>query len=203
MTITQGNQRIRINKDGTLDRRYKAGAKIQKKDDYIARKYQIINNKINNKKKKISTFRIIKALIWLCLLTSIFYFVTLAETKDVNETIFTPVETINTTTEVSLDTQDNLTGTEKDICNMKYSWDCSTAVAIAKCESSLRSNAWVIEPNNTISVGLFQINSVHFNNYGGIQNVLNNNIDVAYSIYQDWGNNFNAWTCNNLIGNNK
>lgn len=84
------------------------------------------------------------------------------------------------------------TDLEKYICDRFGVYECKTALAVAKAESGLREDAININTNNTIDLGVFQINSVHFNKpecslklivsqYG--------NTDCAYKIWQDsgWG----------------
>lgn len=66
------------------------------------------------------------------------------------------------------------------------------AVAVARCESGLRSNAIGYNTNGSFDSGVFQINSIHKAKYEG-RNILDVdvNIDVAYEIYKAQG--FNPW----------
>ena len=80
---------------------------------------------------------------------------------------------------------------EKYICEKWGPYDCRTALAIAKAESGLREDAININTNDTIDVGVFQINSVHFKKPGcSLKEIVNaeKNIDCAYSIWkaQHW-----------------
>lgn len=84
---------------------------------------------------------------------------------------------------------------EKYICDKFGTYDCKTALAVAKAESGLREDAFNINTNNTIDVGIFQINSIHFSKPGcSLQEIVfaNNNVDCAFLIWQasGWG----AWT---------
>ena len=84
---------------------------------------------------------------------------------------------------------------EKYICHVFGIYNCKTALAIAKAESGLREDAININTNNTIDVGIFQINTVHFKKYGcSLKDLVDayKNTDCAYSIYKANGN-FGAW----------
>lgn len=76
------------------------------------------------------------------------------------------------------------------ICS--YSWDCRTAIAVAKAESGLRCNATNKNRNGSTDSGVFQINSVHKAKYAG-RNIFDckTNVEVAYQIWKAQG--FEPW----------
>jgi Lysozyme like domain len=89
---------------------------------------------------------------------------------------------------------DQLNDIEKYICDKWGSYKCATAIAIAKSESGLREQAIGIN-DNSIDVGIFQINSVHFSKEGcSLKELVDakKNVDCAYKIYEASG--WNAWS---------
>lgn len=69
------------------------------------------------------------------------------------------------------------------------------AIAIMRSESGERIDAWNVNSNGSIDIGLFQINSTHFKEAGcSLSEVttLKGNVDCAYKIYQASG--WNPWT---------
>ena len=84
---------------------------------------------------------------------------------------------------------------EKYICEKFGAYDCKTAIAIARAESGSREDAFHANDNGSIDVGIFQINSVHFNKPGcSLKEIVNaeKNVDCAYQIWKSSG--WNAWT---------
>jgi len=82
------------------------------------------------------------------------------------------------------------TDIEKYICKKFGDLDCKIALAIAKAESGLRENAININTNGTIDVGIYQINSIHFNKEGCTLKEVSDmykNVDCAYSIWKEQG----------------
>jgi hypothetical protein len=72
------------------------------------------------------------------------------------------------------------------------------AIAIFKAESGLREDAININTNNTIDIGVAQINSIHFKKEGcSLKEVSNykGNIDCAYKLFQASG--FGPWVAFN------
>jgi hypothetical protein len=71
-----------------------------------------------------------------------------------------------------------------------YSWPCEQAVSVAWCESRLEP--WVIGGDN---YGLFQINAVHAYRVGGVDALLDPEVNtrLAYDIWlaQGWA----PWGC--------
>lgn len=76
------------------------------------------------------------------------------------------------------------------ICDKFGVYDCKIALAIASAESGLREEAFNINTNGTIDVGIFQINSVHFKQEGCSLKEISDaykNVDCAYKIWQASG----------------
>jgi hypothetical protein len=72
------------------------------------------------------------------------------------------------------------------------------ALAIARCESGLRSNALNVNRNKTTDKGIFQLNSVHKKRLAGRDPFDPEvNIQVAHEIFQEQG--FGPWVCNRKI----
>ena len=72
--------------------------------------------------------------------------------------------------------------------------DYKMALAIAKAESGLRVHAFHANDNGSIDLGIFQINSIHFNKAGCLMNELvtvMGNVKCAKSIYDAQG--WNPW----------
>ena len=77
----------------------------------------------------------------------------------------------------------------------------NAALQIAICESSLNTN--VHNTTGEDSRGLMQINvasnaNPQYANYNLFDPVINT--QVAFRIFQQWGNNFGAWTCARTLG---
>jgi hypothetical protein len=90
-----------------------------------------------------------------------------------------------------------LNDTEKKICDT-FGLHCREAIAVAKAESGMRESAFNINTNNTIDVGLFQINSIHFSKTGcSLKEVstTEGNIKCAKQIYDASG--WNPWVAYN------
>lgn len=90
---------------------------------------------------------------------------------------------------------ENLTPIEKYICEKWGVYDCKTALAIAKAESGMREDAFHANTNNSIDVGIFQINSTHFKQPGcSLKEVsdMYKNVDCAYTIWKASG--WNPWS---------
>jgi len=79
---------------------------------------------------------------------------------------------------------------EKYICEKFGQYECKTSLAIAKSESNLKEEAIHINSNGTIDLGVFQINSIHFDKPGcSLQELVfaKKNIDCAYNIWKAQG----------------
>ena len=90
------------------------------------------------------------------------------------------------------------------MCQKFDNTNCRMAIAIMKAESNGDNTAFNTNTNGTIDVGLFQINSVHFNTEGcSLQEVttVDGNIDCAYSIFKKSG--WSAWSSFNSGAVNK
>ena len=98
--------------------------------------------------------------------------------------------------EVVLDYPDEIdTPIEKYICEKFGPYQCINPLAIAKSESGLREDAVGINANS-IDIGIFQINSVHFKKEGcSLKELVDpyKNIDCAFTIYTQQGN-WSAWS---------
>lgn len=204
MTIRQDGKVLKINKDGSFDKRYKEGRKEETKRIFVRNKYKNINEQVNKKiaqkvraKKHYNFMRWVVFILGIMTALVLFGSYKLSTVKD-ERTMITPViEVIAYADEIKEPEPMTL---EDQIC--QYDWNCEDAKAIVSCESSWNENALAFEPNGTVSVGLFQINSIHFERFGGIKNILNNNIEVAHKIYEGRGNNFSAWSCARILGIN-
>jgi len=51
---------------------------------------------------------------------------------------------------------------EEHICNATGGENCEILINLAKCESSLNKDAYHVNTNGTVDLGLFQWNSVHY-----------------------------------------
>lgn len=94
-------------------------------------------------------------------------------------------------------TPDDLnTDIEKYICNKFGPYECKTAIAIARTESGLKELAFnTYNKNGTLDIGIFQINSSHFNQEGcSLKELVDEfkNVDCAYKIFQASG--WSAWS---------
>jgi len=79
---------------------------------------------------------------------------------------------------------------EKYICEKFGQFECKTALAIAKAESGLKEDAININTNDTIDIGIFQINSVHFKkDECQLKDIViaEKNVDCAYMIFEAQG----------------
>lgn len=93
-----------------------------------------------------------------------------------------------------LPTLENLTSIEEYICEKWGVYDCRVALAVAKAESGMREQAFNINTNNTIDIGIYQINSVHFEKEGcSLKDLVDEykNVDCAYGIWEQQG--WNPW----------
>ena len=88
---------------------------------------------------------------------------------------------------------------EKYICEKFGTFECKTALAVSLAENGTRqADRFNINTNNTIDVGIFQINSVHFEKEGcALFQIVDpiQNVNCAYTIWQasGWG----AWVAHN------
>ena len=88
---------------------------------------------------------------------------------------------------------------QEKICEAFGDFNCKEAIEVMKCESGERVDVLTPEPNGTISAGLFQINSIHWDRFGGVVNLLNEdgNIAAAKEIWEEQG--WGPWTCAHLL----
>lgn len=114
-----------------------------------------------------------------------------------------PIEIVNRQVEVTQIVQvmndipnpvDLQTDTEKYIYEVFGIDNYKVAIAVARAESGLREDAININSNNTIDVGTFQINSIHFKKAGcSLKEVstMQGNVLCAKSIFDASG--WNPW----------
>jgi len=84
--------------------------------------------------------------------------------------------------------EDVKTDIEKYICDKWGIADCKMAIAVAKAESGLKCDALNINTNNTVDMGIFQLNSTHLKK-GGEWTLTNmgdcyKNVDLAYELWK-------------------
>lgn len=201
MNIRIDGKIIRVNNDGSYDKRYKAGKPLAIREEKIKHKYNTITKKVN---KNMARKRAKKTLQWhiFCMsmgfITGLFIWLCYK--------VFTPYKitgyVIPDTAPVIIETHEVKKVEQKpiyenyivgEICNPRYKWNCEMAVKIATCESSLQKKVVANEPDGSISVGLFQINSVHFARFGEKGYIIDNNIEIAHTIWQEQG--WTPWTC--------
>jgi len=93
--------------------------------------------------------------------------------------------------EVILDYPDEIdTPLEKYICDKFGTYDCKSALAIAKAESGLKEDNYHYNSNGTIDIGIFQVNEVHWVKDGCSPAELfiaKSNVDCAYQIWKQQG----------------
>ena len=108
---------------------------------------------------------------------------------EVKERKITVTEVINILNEV--EPLENLTPIEEYICEKWGVYECKVAIAVAKAEGlNHPPDGFNINTNNTIDVGYFRINSVHFGKEGcHLEDVIDpyGNVDCAYGIWEDQG----------------
>ena len=88
------------------------------------------------------------------------------------------------------------TDIEKYICDKFGVMDCKIALSIAKAESNLNCNAFNINTNGSVDLGIFQLNSVHLKK-GGEWTLANmsdceKNVDLAYQLWTEQG--WHVWS---------
>ena len=83
---------------------------------------------------------------------------------------------------------------EKHIC-LVFGSECRVALAVSRAENQTRQcDIFVDEPNGSLSIGLFQINSVHFNKYPPKRLTdCFENINIAKRIY-DTAKGWSPWS---------
>jgi hypothetical protein len=110
------------------------------------------------------------------------------------ESVLSPIATATIIDEEDVSTKD-MSEVEKMIYEEFGPADYKVARAVAKAESGLREQAFGINTNNTIDVGVFQINSIHFGQKGcSFKEVLDarSNIKCAHEIQKASG--WTAWS---------
>ena len=94
------------------------------------------------------------------------------------------------------------TDLEKYICDKFGTFECKTALAVSLAENGTRQrDRFNINTNGTIDVGIFQINSIHFDKEGcALYQIVDpiQNTDCAYKIWQESG--WSAWVAFTTYG---
>lgn len=83
------------------------------------------------------------------------------------------------------------------ICE-KFGKDCPIALAVARAESGMRTDAYNFNTNDTLDYGIMQINSVHWGKEGcSLEELVDpyKNVDCAYKIWEVSG--WTAWSAVN------
>lgn len=200
MTInTHDGIKLRVNKDGSYDRRYKDSIKFNAKVFRQKQQYKELNEKlifrakIRNRIKKHNKFmfKVLIILFIIAILTVGLYFLLEDLSLHKAKTLIKPVSNI-----VAYAEEQKLTY-KQIICS--YDWDCNTALKIVECESHFDRFAINKNTNETYDLGIWQINDIH-NISKEDRFDISKSTEHAYKIYQNRGNNFSAWVCANLIG---
>jgi len=87
---------------------------------------------------------------------------------------------------------------EQYICDKFGLLDCKIALSVAQAESGMRENAYNHNTNNTIDIGIFQVNQIHWTKPGCSPKELFDaykNVDCAYTIWK--GSGWGAWVAYN------
>ena len=84
---------------------------------------------------------------------------------------------------------DDLNEVEQLILDIFGLADFKVARAIAKAESGLNCEAYNVNTNRTIDYGVFQLNSIHWDRFGGLKNLVTceQQVQSAYELYQEQG----------------
>lgn len=84
---------------------------------------------------------------------------------------------------------------EQYICDKWGTYECKTALAVSKAENDTRQpDRFNVNTDGSIDVGIFQINSVHFEKPGcSLAEIVDaqKNVDCAYQIWE--ASNWNPW----------
>ena len=120
--------------------------------------------------------------------------------KPVEVTLNAPIEILEREAQIKeivkvveeLPSLDNLTPIEDYICEKWGVFDCRVALAVSKAENGTRQpDRFHVNTNGTIDVGIFQINSVHFDNREGcsLAEIVDEykNVDCAYQMWLEQG----------------
>jgi len=94
-----------------------------------------------------------------------------------------------------LPTLKNLTPIEEYICEVFGPYECKIALSVARAESGMRADAFNTNTNKSLDLGIFQVNSVHWEKDGcHLTDLVDpyKNVDCAKKIYDASG--WNAWS---------
>jgi hypothetical protein len=97
--------------------------------------------------------------------------------------------------EVVLEYPDDIdTPLEEYICEKWGAYECRSALAIAYSESGLNEDAYNVNSDGSLDIGVFQVNSTHWDKPGCSPAELfdaKSNVDCAYTIWEASG--WNPW----------
>lgn len=104
-----------------------------------------------------------------------------------------PLTVISPMAEEVFTEYEELTDVETLILEKWGPYEAKVAIAVARTESGLNPEALHYNTNGTYDVGVFQINSIHWEKCGGLKTLLDvqGNIDCAYNIWSEQG--WNPW----------
>lgn len=76
---------------------------------------------------------------------------------------------------------------EEMVCDKFGTWDCQVALAVMNAESGGDCEAFNVNTNGTADIGLFQINSIHWDRFGGLHELTTceGNLEAAYTIWEE------------------
>jgi len=158
------------------------------------------------KKRKVGVL-VILAIIGIMLLGLGYGLVSLLEWHDDHVIVYNKVLTVKTAYPITIKDREKIvirplimdikvdTPLEQMICETFGNWECKTALAVAQAESGMRVDAWNSNTNGTLDIGLFQINSIHWDKEGCSLAELvteEGNVKCAKKIYDDSG--WSAWS---------
>lgn len=91
-------------------------------------------------------------------------------------------------------------GSVEDMILQRWGKDAPTAIAVFRAESGLRCDAYNVNTNMTVDVGITQLNSIHFNEEFTITDAVDceKNLDRAYAMWQEQG--WTPWVAAHKLG---
>lgn len=78
---------------------------------------------------------------------------------------------------------------KKKVCDKWGIEECKVAIAVCMAESGCRQNAINVNGNGTVDWGIYQINSIHWDRFGGLENLvsIDQQLEVAYTLWVEQG----------------
>ena len=84
---------------------------------------------------------------------------------------------------------------KKYVCDKFGVMDCKIALGVIQAESGFNDQAWNVNDNGSIDVGLWQINSIHFKQPGCSLKEVIDPIDATNCAYSIWkASGWNVWS---------